>query len=218
METPSGPDVRNRNRSHRDARAFDIDRVARAVSAGATGLLLLLVAHGLTSLPDATPARPQAALVLSWVDPPPSRAPALPAPTSEPAPQRVRTPRIDPTPVALQPADAAPAAAPVAPALDYGALLAPDASIVFAERPVGQRDRYRTAFDAPPERFRMRRAITPEDVVRGFAQLVGLWPPGYTDSPCPAIRGLIETTPEVPSPRELALLQDAVLARERFCT
>ncbi|MFP5373524.1 MAG: hypothetical protein ACLGHW_01295 [Gammaproteobacteria bacterium] len=39
-----------------------------------------------------------------------------------------------------------------------------------------------------PSRFRLRRDRTPEDVVKGVAQFVGLWPPGYTTDPCPALR------------------------------
>ena len=40
--------------------------------------------------------------------------------------------------------------------------------------------------------FRMRDPITPEDVVKGTAQLLGLWPPGYTTDPCPEIQESIE--------------------------
>lgn len=39
-----------------------------------------------------------------------------------------------------------------------------------------------------PTRFRMRKERAPEDVVKGIAQFVGLWPPGYTTDPCPALR------------------------------
>lgn len=39
-----------------------------------------------------------------------------------------------------------------------------------------------------PERFRMRRQVSGEDVVEGAAQLLGLWPEGYTTDPCPRIK------------------------------
>ncbi|MDR6991483.1 hypothetical protein [Luteimonas sp. 3794] len=153
--------------------------------------------------------------------PPPSPLPPVIPPPARSQVAATRAPRHSTTPA--QTATAMPVETLQAPPehatrLDYGALLGDTTPIAFAERRAGQRDAYRTPFETRPERFRMRRQITPEDVVRGFAQLVGLWPPGYTDSPCPAIRGLIATTPEVPSPRELALLQEAVLAREQFCS
>lgn len=38
-----------------------------------------------------------------------------------------------------------------------------------------------------PDRFRMRRQLSGKDVVEGTAQLLGLWPEGYTTNPCPRI-------------------------------
>lgn len=48
------------------------------------------------------------------------------------------------------------------------------------------------AFAAPEARYeqdriRMRRQISGKDVIEGAAQLVGLWPEGYTTDPCPRI-------------------------------
>lgn len=225
MDSLSASDGRS-FRPRRDVHSAGVDGIARGISAGLTLGIMLLVAHWLVETSQTRVYLPRAALSVTWIAPPPQARPAPPAPP---------TPLPTPTPTAPRPAasisattiSAAPSIdddPPPEPAgddarrLDYGALMGAGEPIRFAERLPGQRDRYRTAFDSSPKRFRMRRSVTPEDVVRGFAQLVGLWPPGYTDSPCPAIRGLIETTPETPSARELALLQDAVLAREQFCT
>ncbi|MBW8366743.1 MAG: hypothetical protein K0M70_02665 [Arenimonas sp.] len=42
--------------------------------------------------------------------------------------------------------------------------------------------------ESPPDRMRMRRQITGQDVVEGAAQLLGLWPPGYESDPCPRVQ------------------------------
>ena len=207
---------------HRATRLFASDTVARIASAGLTVLIGIAVLHWLPVRDARVSGRSAVAIEVVFLTPAPLPS-ASPAPLDAPAIADVRapTPRraAAPSRTAPDPATDATRTAPdAATRLDYGALLADTAPIAFAERLPGQRDAWRTPFEARPERFRMRRQITPEDVVRGFAQLVGLWPPGYTDSPCPAIRGLIATTPDVPSPRERALLQDAVLAREQFCS
>ncbi|MDR7194135.1 hypothetical protein [Luteimonas terrae] len=203
-------------------RLFAGDTFARIASASLTLLLGIAVLHGLLAREVRAPERRTGAFEvvflkpppLPWVTPAPPNAPAITGAGTRSAPRST-------APIHTAPetsTDTGHTSPDTATRLAYGTLLGDVAPIAFAERLPGQRDVYRTPFESRPERFRMRRQITPEDVVRGFAQLVGLWPPGYTDSPCPAIRGLIATTPEVPSPRELALLQDAVLAREQFCS
>ncbi|NYZ62686.1 hypothetical protein [Luteimonas deserti] len=210
-------------RRGRITRSVGDERGARVMAAVLTALVL---AAPVIRLFDPTRPAPAAASTLQVVmlalpappSPPPPvvMTPSVPVPTLRARPRSRAPDRIvAPTGSAAD----APAEAPEFPArpLDYGSLLGADTSLTFAERRPGQRDTVRTPFDSPPGRFRMRRQVTPEDVLRGFARLVGLWPPGYTASPCPALRRLVETTPDAPSPRELALLQDAVLARERFC-
>lgn len=209
-------------RRRRATRLFASDTFARIASAGLTVLLGIAVLHWLPARDARVPGRPAVAIEVVFLTPPPLPS-ATPTPLDAPAiaDARAQRPRPATAPSRTAPessTDTTHTSPDAATRLDYGALLGDAAPIAFAERPPGQRDAWRTTFEARPERFRMRRQITPEDVVRGFAQLVGLWPPGYTDSPCPAIRGLIATTPDVPSPRELALLQDAVLAREQFCS
>lgn len=200
------------------------DALARLASAVATLALVVAALHALTGTGTRRPPPSGHVVEAVFLTAPPLPVPSPPPVSAVPAPAASvpveRSPRAaratDATAFtpATQPADAQPAA----PRLAYGSLLGDSDRIAFGERPAGQRDTYRTPFESRPGRFRMRRKITPEDVVRGFAQLVGLWPPGYTDSPCPAIRKLIAATPETPSPRELDLLQDAVLAREQFCS
>lgn len=86
-------------------------------------------------------------------------------------------------------------------------------SRVFAESP--QAARFRTA----PERFKVRPKITTELIVREFGRLAGLWPPGYTDDPCPGINRTIEETKSVgiASDAERRLLADAAMVHQRFC-
>ncbi|PBS12044.1 hypothetical protein CMZ82_11365 [Lysobacteraceae bacterium NML93-0792] len=186
--------------------------------------------------------------VIAWraaVGPAPSRSPIvvtrLVFVDPPPAPVIALTPRVDvatastptrarpspaaaslPIDAAVEPSSPAEAPAPIAThtsgLLDYGNLLGTDAAPItvgdtqpWARSPVRQ--------DARPERFRMRRQVTPEDVVRGFAQLVGLWPPGYTDSPCPTLQRTIHDLAgsSALTDREHLLLQDAVAARSRYC-
>lgn len=176
--------------------------------------------HSLLAPDDPGAVLPAATIEVVLLAPPvplPLIAPASPDAAATTA-ARELAPRHSTQPAPETPTDTTQASPDTPTRLDYGALLGETTAIEFATRPPGQRDAYGTPFDMRPERFRMCRQVTPEDVVRGFAQLVGLWPPGYTDSPCPAIRGLIATTPEMPSPLELALLRDAVLAREQFCS
>ena len=66
--------------------------------------------------------------------------------------------------------------------------------------------------------FRMRRAVSGRDIVRGFSALAGLWPPGYTDDPCPMLRTTVEQIYNSDAPRDAAFMQDALAARDQFCS
>lgn len=152
--------------------------------------------------------------------PPPVTAvePTFDAPLSAPRPSEVRAARR-PTAVAPRPPpDTAPPSTPPSAPLDYGNLLgAVSTPIAVGEAlPWARPDAGR---EARPARFRMRRQVTPDDVVRGFAQLVGLWPPGYSDSPCPTLNRTIDDLAAATALRagEQALLRDAVEARSRYC-
>lgn len=59
------------------------------------------------------------------------------------------------------------------------------------------------AFQERPRYFRMRPQMSPQQIIAGVAQFLGLWPPGYTDDPC----GL--------GKQDLQYFQDAVDERDR---
>ena len=52
-----------------------------------------------------------------------------------------------------------------------------------APRLIGHREIH-PAFAPRRNYFRIRRQMTPEQIVHGVAQLLGLWPPGYIVDPC----------------------------------
>lgn len=52
-----------------------------------------------------------------------------------------------------------------------------------APRLIGRREVH-PAFAPRRNYFRIRRQMTPEQIVHGVAQLLGLWPPGYIVDPC----------------------------------
>lgn len=210
------------------------DRDPHALAALLTALLLpALIALCVIAWRAAVgpaPSRPPIVVTrLVFVDPrPPASAIVLPPLIDAAAastPSRARpSPAAPSLPIEAAVEPSSPAEAPASTAthasgpLDYGNLLGADAAPVtvgealpWARSPGRQ--------DARPERFRMRRQVTPEDVVRGFAQLVGLWPPGYTDSPCPTLQRTIHDLAgsSALTDREHVLLQDAVAARSRYC-
>ncbi|HDS0951093.1 TPA: hypothetical protein QDZ34_003653 [Stenotrophomonas maltophilia] len=53
----------------------------------------------------------------------------------------------------------------------------------IAPKLIGRRDVH-PAFAPRRNYFRIRRQMTPEQIVHGVAQLLGLWPPGYIVDPC----------------------------------
>jgi len=53
----------------------------------------------------------------------------------------------------------------------------------IAPKLIGRRDVH-PAFAPRRNYFRIRRQMSPEQIVQGVAQLLGLWPPGYTVDPC----------------------------------
>jgi hypothetical protein len=96
------------------------------------------------------------------------------------------------------PAVAAPGPAPPIPATDaddrwqFPARPRPTTDGEFRRNPLERPSADLLAVPAP-ERFRMRKERTPEDVLKGVAQLAGLWPPGYTTDPCPEIGRNVST-------------------------
>ncbi|GAB3060814.1 hypothetical protein [Stenotrophomonas tumulicola] len=53
----------------------------------------------------------------------------------------------------------------------------------LAPKLIGRRDLH-PAFQAKPRYFRMRPQMSPQQVLQGVAQFLGLWPPGYAVDPC----------------------------------
>jgi hypothetical protein len=68
-----------------------------------------------------------------------------------------------------------------------------------------------------PGRFRMRKEISGKDVIEGAAQLLGLWPPGYTTDPCPRIRRNIEGLKSDTRPASRDLLTEELRRQQAFC-
>ena len=68
-----------------------------------------------------------------------------------------------------------------------------------------------------PNRFRMRKRISGKDVVEGTAQLLGLWPPGYTTDPCPTIRRNIGELMTDTRAGARALLDEELWKQQAYC-
>jgi len=69
----------------------------------------------------------------------------------------------------------------------------------------------------PPERFRMRRQLSPADIVRIISMGL-LWPPGYTDDPCPGLEKAVQMLTGASTPRQQRILEDAVKQQDRYCS
>lgn len=68
-----------------------------------------------------------------------------------------------------------------------------------------------------PGRFRMQRQLSPEDIIRGVSQVLGFWPPGYTDDPCAGLDKAVEMFMPARTHREQGLLADALRERDKYC-
>jgi len=70
--------------------------------------------------------------------------------------------------------------------------------------------------EIPPERFKMKRSVTVEDVIRDVSRFLGLWPPGYTDDPCPDIQRKLNSLSGNPSANP-DTARDLLMIRARYC-
>lgn len=68
-----------------------------------------------------------------------------------------------------------------------------------------------------PDRFRMRKQISGKDVIEGTAQLLGLWPPGYTTDPCPKIKRNIGGLMSDSRPAARELLNEELRRQQTYC-
>lgn len=159
--------------------------------------LVVLLVHGLMALwllgnGRVTLRSDEAARIsLRWLPPDQPAAvqpqPALPS-ASAARPAASTAPR--PTPAA--PTDAIaptseepPATAPLMLDLPAGSIDGGDgiSAAGVAPRLIGRREVH-PAFGPRRNYFRIRRQMTPEQIVHGVAQLLGFWPPGYIVDPC----------------------------------
>ncbi|WP_329766471.1 hypothetical protein [Stenotrophomonas geniculata] len=132
-----------------------------------------------------------ARISLRWIPPepppavqphpaPPTTSAARPAPSTAPRP----TPSA-PTDVSTPASEEPPAPAPLMLDLPAGSIDGGDgiSAAGVAPRLIGRREVH-PAFGPRRNYFRIRRQMTPEQIVHGVAQLLGLWPPGYIVDPC----------------------------------
>lgn len=91
----------------------------------------------------------------------------------------------------------------------------PPDGILFAHQPLTST--YSPRPRPAPGRFRMQRELSPEDVVRGVSQVLGFWPPGYTDDPCAGLDKAVEMFTDGRTSRERGLLADALRERAKYC-
>lgn len=87
--------------------------------------------------------------------------------------------------------------------------------ITFAHNPLAST--YNPRPRPAPGRFRMRRQLSPEDIVRGVSQILGFWPPGYTDDPCAGLDKAVEMLMPAHTHHEQGLLADALREQEKYC-
>lgn len=153
--------------------------------------------------------RPAPLPVLVIRDPAPPAA-ARPAPPSVPPASSVVLPAAPPFP-------ASPDAGPLnlhVPVLGPGS----DGlgSATFAPRLIGRRDAHH-AFDPPPKRFRMKRGLTPEQIVQGIAQALQMWPPGYVVDPCQLNTAQVDYFQNAVDERDRDLLREALIDQRQDC-
>lgn len=94
--------------------------------------------------------------------------------------------------------------------------LAISAAPDFSRRPLDGDTRL-DRFAALPERIPMRKPLTGKDVIEGAAQVLGLWPPGYTTDPCPRIRRNIDELKTDGSAAGRARLSDELSRQAWYC-
>ncbi|TDV30128.1 hypothetical protein [Stenotrophomonas sp. CC22-02] len=159
--------------------------------------LVVLLVHGLMALwlwgsgRIVLRADDGARISLRWLPPElPAPAPSLPALPSVPMTRRAASVKPHPAPIAQAetalPAEGAPAAeAPLILGLPAGSIEGGDgiSAAGVAPRLIGRREVH-AAFAPRHNYFRIRPQMTPEQIVHGVAQLLGLWPPGYIVDPC----------------------------------
>ena len=132
-----------------------------------------------------------ARMTFYWL-PPKQPVPAQPRPAQPTAEAARPAASTAPRPPPAAPTDAStpafeesPAMAPLILGLPAGSIDGGDgiSAAGVAPRLIGRREVH-PAFGPRRNYFRIRRQMTPEQIVHGVAQLLGLWPPGYIVDPC----------------------------------
>jgi len=90
----------------------------------------------------------------------------------------------------------------------------PSQNVEFATRLPWER--HNPVREIPPERFRMKRSVTVEDVIRDVSRFLGLWPAGYTDDPCPDIQRKLNSFSGDPSANP-DMVRELLMVRARYC-
>ncbi len=130
------------------------------------------------------------------------------------------SPRLAPVP--LPPADVAsdgtPTPAPLLLGLPTGSIDGGDGITAagVAPRLIGRREQH-AAFAPRRNYFRIRRTMTPEQIVQGVAQLLGTWPPGYIVDPCALGRQDMDYFQGAVEEMDRQALRDAVLVVSERC-
>lgn len=133
-----------------------------------------------------------ARMTLYWLPPKqpvPARQPHPAQPTAEAARPAAstapRSPPATPNDASTPAFEELPAMAPLMLDLPAGSINGGDgiSAAGVAPRLIGRREVH-PAFAPRRNYFRIRRQMTPEQIVHGVAQLLGLWPPGYIVDPC----------------------------------
>ncbi|WP_439448776.1 hypothetical protein [Stenotrophomonas sp. ATs4] len=159
--------------------------------------LVVLLVHGLMALWLLGSGRitlrsdDGARISLHWLPPeqpvavqphpaPPSASVARPAASTAPRPTL-----LSPTHASRPTAEEPPATVPLVLDLPAGSIDGGDgiSAAGVAPRLIGRREVH-PAFAPRRNYFRIRRQMSPEQIVHGVAQLLGLWPPGYMVDPC----------------------------------
>jgi hypothetical protein len=159
--------------------------------------LMVLLVHGLMAVwllgsgRMTLPSDEAARISLRWLPPEQPAAvqphPALPsASAARPAASTASRPAPAAPADAIAPAsEEPPATASLLLGLPAGSIDGGDgiSAAGVAPRLIGRREVH-PAFGPRRNYFRIRRQMSPEQIVHGVAQLLGLWPPGYTVDPC----------------------------------
>ncbi|WP_459041336.1 hypothetical protein [Stenotrophomonas sp. PSU-St19] len=192
--------------------------------------LVVLLVHGLMALwllgsGRVTLRSDEAARIsLRWLPPDQPAAiqpqPALPS-ASAARPATSTAPR--PTPAAptdaIAPAsEEPPATAPLMLDLPAGSIDGGDgiSAAGVAPRLIGRREVH-PAFGPRRNYFRIRRQMSPEQILHGVAQLLGLWPPGYIVDPCELGKQDMEYFQNAVEEADRGMLRAAVLQVSARC-